>query len=177
MNINRSLKAVITLIAAIVLSACNLSVSTSEGVDLDVAGFEKKTPENVAAFSEDVMSALYNKDKEFLIQHADPEVVEEFTPELFAFLFQMQQPTARPDLAVTVASKFREEKALRDFLTLYHVPTEIGRDYVHVGIRGDKDDCCKILTVNFNVKYGKDHKMDIYEAEANSASNEDSTSE
>lgn len=172
MSVRRSLSGLLTSFTVIILSACNLSVSTSEGIDLDVAGFEKKTPENVAAFSEDVMLALYDKDEKFLVRHADPEVVDDFTPELFAFLFQMQQPTARPDLAVTVQSVYREEKALRDFVTLYHVPTKIGRDYVHVGIRGDKDNCCKISTVNFNVKYGKEHKMSIYEPKAETTSAE-----
>jgi hypothetical protein len=162
MVLTRSFLRCALIFSAASFAACNFSVSTSDGVELNVAGFEKETPEDVAAFSEDVMRALYDKDKAFLIKHADPEVVDDFTPELFAFLFQMQQPTARPDLAVTVGSEYRKDKALRDFVTLYHVPTEIGRDYVHVGVRADDDICCKISTVNFNVKYGKEHKMNIY---------------
>ena len=158
----RGLFCLTACIVCFTITACKFSVSTSEGMDLDVVGFEKKTPDNVADFSNDVLLALYNKDKEFLLKHADPEVVDDFTPELFAFLFQMQQPTARPDLAVTVQSTYREEKALQDFLTLYHVPTEIGRDYVHVGLRGGENDCCKISTINFNVKFGKEHKMSSY---------------
>lgn len=172
MVLKRSLFRTVVTFSALCLAACNFSVSTSDGVELNVAGFEKETPEDVAAFSEDVMQALYKKDKAFLIKHADPEVVDDFTPELFAFLFQMQQPTARPDLAVMVGSEYRKDKALRDFVTMYHVPTEIGRDYVYVGVRADNDICCKISTVNFNVKYGKEHKMSSYKPKPKDASDE-----
>jgi len=172
MNLTRSLFGAVAILTATITSSCNFSVSTSEGVSLDVAGFEKNTPDNVAAFSEEVMLALYNKDKDFLIKHADPEVIDDFTPELFSFLFQMQQPTARPDLAVTVNSTYRKDKSLRDFVTLYHVPTETGRDYVQVGLRGDEKNCCKISTINFNVKYGKEHKMSIYKPKEKAASSE-----
>jgi hypothetical protein len=74
----------------------------------------------------------------------------------------MQQSTARPDLAVTVSSKYRADKSLRDFVTLYHVPTEIGRDYIHIGVRGDEDSCCTISFINFDVKFGDNHKMSNY---------------
>ncbi|MCF6275094.1 MAG: hypothetical protein L3J05_04955, partial [Robiginitomaculum sp.] len=72
------------------------------------------------------------------------------------------QETARPDLNVKKGSEYRPEDGLKDYLTLYHIPTGIGRDYLYVGLRGSEDNCCTISALNINIKYGESYKMKEY---------------
>jgi len=141
--ISHIIKCIFGLLSVFGLAACQIEVEKNLNVI---------PPDSIEACTAEFMNAVLDKDVDFIIDNWDQRWRDQVTAPQTTRVIDTLYKGSFETKPQRVSTQRGGEKDDESFYTTYHIPHELGRDEILIGVYEDETGNCIInnLTVNFN---------------------------